>query len=116
MTNDATVVEQPDPAARRLTEQVHFLTTRDNRMLLLGLTALAEIEGVYPPPSEGEIVRELLLDAAEQLYARDRPRYVAAIRAGRPALAELDKLRDERRARAADAKLDRKPRQRQATA
>jgi hypothetical protein len=107
MTNEATVVVQPDPAARRLTEQVHFLTNREGRALLLGLTALAAAEGDYPAPSEGEIVRMLLVDAAEKLYARDRARYEAAIRAGRSALADLDV---KRAARAAAPVTPRKPR------
>lgn len=93
MTTDATVPPPNATAARRLSEQVHFLTDRSSRELLLGLAVLDADAGGYDKPREGEVVRELLGEAADRLYRRDRPRYEAAVRAGRHALAERDAAR-----------------------
>jgi hypothetical protein len=83
MTIDATAAASTTPDARQLSEHVHFLTTRDSRALLVGLAALDAAAGVYPPPSEGTIVRDLLDVGMVQLYNVDRTRFENAVRAGR---------------------------------
>lgn len=98
MTTDATVSPPTATAARRLSEQVHFLTDRTSREVLVGLATLEAAAGGYATPREGEIVRDLLGDALVRLFETDRPRYERAARAGRKALAERDRARAERAA------------------
>lgn len=97
MTTDATVSPPSPTAARRYSEQVHFLSDRQTRELLLGLAVLEAEAGGYSRPREGEVVRSLLDQAIGQLYADDPKRYRAAVKAGRRELDDRDQAGTRRR-------------------
>lgn len=91
---DATVVVPPlNTAARRYSEQVHFLADRQTREFLLGLAVLDAAAGGYARPREGETVRALLDEAIARFYRKDAKTYEAAVQAGRKELSRRDRER-----------------------
>lgn len=89
MTDLATPVAAPQTsAARRFSQQVHFLTDTQTREYLLGVAALRADEGGYTLPREGEVVRELLDDAILRDFKQNPKQYEQTVRRGRQVLAE----------------------------
>jgi hypothetical protein len=89
MTTHATTVAPPQQsAARRFSESMHVLVDPTTRAYVLG-RALIEADQVAPGsrPKEGATMRELIDDAVQRAYKRDREAYEAAVQRGR---AELD--------------------------
>lgn len=87
MTTNATAAP-PRTAARRYSEQIHFLADEQTRAYTLGLAALAAEAGGYARPKEGEEVRDLIDEAIAARYKRSPKDYAAAVARGQAVLAE----------------------------
>lgn len=87
MTTHATAAP-PRTAARRYSEQVHFLTDEQTRAYVLGLATLMAEAGGYARPKEGEEVRDLIDEAIAVRHKKDPKGYAAAVLRGQQVLAE----------------------------
>lgn len=97
MTMNATAAP-PRTAARRYSEQIHFLADEQTRAYTLGLAALAAEAGGYARPKEGEEVRDLIDEAIAVRYKRDQRGYAAAVARGQAILAERHRKAGDRAA------------------
>jgi hypothetical protein len=97
MTTNATAAPART-AARRYSEQVHFLTDEQTRAYTLGVAMLAAERGGYARPKEGEEVRDLIDEAIAARYKKDPKGYAAAVERGQQVLAEKRAEAERRRA------------------
>ena len=95
MTTHATAAP-PRTAARRYSEQVHFLTDEQTRAYVLGLATLRAEAGGYARPKEGEEVRDLIDEAIAARHKKDQKGYAAAVLRGQQVLAERRATLDAR--------------------
>lgn len=88
MTTNATAAPPSPTAARRYSENMSVLLTRQVRELIAGLAAIDAPAGIRP--REGEAVRDMLDEAIARLYETDPDRYAKAMRRGRSILKQRD--------------------------
>lgn len=95
MTTNATAAIPSSTAARRYSESLSILVTRQVREVLVGLAAI-EADAAGTRPREGETIRDLLDAAIAKLYADDPEAYNRAVRKGRQILKRRDATRGTR--------------------